>query len=732
MNALAEAALAPDRSGLGRMARTAVGVALGTTGAGLFEHAAAQTTTLQLPPVSVEGNQASTNPSYQVTMPSLDKLTQPLLDTPQSIGVIPKSLMDDQGITTLRDALRDVPGVSLAAGEGAQQGDNLSIRGFNAQNDIYLDGMHDFGSYYRDPFNLESVEVLKGPASVLFGRGSTGGVVNQVSKQPQLTSITAGTTSFGTDGTERVTVDMNRAISGLPGAAIRLNAMVDQGGVAGRDVTESRRFGFAPELTFGLGTDTRLKLDYFHQQSYDTPDYGIPWLNGSPAPVSRSNFYGFADHDFFRTNVDIGTVRAEHDFNDNFSVDDQLRYASYTRDLNVTEPLINSYGPSQDIVPPNIPLSGIMVNRHVIALSSRETTLDNDTDVTARFDTGPIKHTVVAGIEVSRFTSDPTRYNIAQTPTSLLFPDSGDSFNLAEPISSISGNIANDYGAYITDTIDITPQIQFIGGWRWDRYDSTFKQIIAPTTFVSRDDDLPSWRAALVYKPAANFSTYFSYGTSFDPSSEALSLSAATATVAPEESRNYEVGTKWDTLGGRLSLTAAAYDLSESNVRETNPNDPTTDILAGNYRVLGFEFGATGHITDRWQVFGGYSYNDGEVVSSPNPAEVGHAPPNAPRHTLSEFTEYKLPWYNIEVGGGLNLVSSRTASSTPVAGTNVIERAPGYVIGQLFAKAPINKNLTAQVNITNISNEYYYDSLHPGHIIVGASRAALFTLSVKL
>jgi catecholate siderophore receptor len=725
-----EAPDSSDTAALGRVARTALGVAI--AGSSFLQRADAQTAE-QLPTVSVEGSHASTTQGYQVTMPSLDKLTQPLLDTPQSISVQPRQLLDDKGITTLRDALRDVPGVSLAAGEGAQQGDNLSIRGFNAQNDFYLDGMRDFGSYSRDPFNLESVEVLKGPASVLFGRGSTGGVINQVSKQPQLASLTTASLAFGTDGTQRLTGDINRAIPGLDGAAVRLNFTVQENGTAGRDVAEYRHFGIAPEVAFGLGTDTRFKLSYFHQQSYDTPDYGIPWLNGAPAPVSRSNFYGYPDHDHFRTDVDIGTARLEHDFNDNLQVTEQIRYGSYRRDLRVTEPLLVSNSGSQDIINPPLPLSAIQVNRHVIALNSQETLLDNETDATIRFSTGPLDHVVVTGIEIARQTSTPSRYNIALVPTSLLYPDTSGPFNLASPISSATSDVANNYAAYVTDTVKIGKYFELIGGWRFDRYDNSFVQSFpTPALSISRDDDAPTYRAALVFKPADNASLYFAYGTSFDPSAEALSLTAATASVAPETSRNYEIGGKWDVLDRRLSLTTAFYDLAMSNVRETDPSNPTADILAGNYRVLGFEVGATGHITDRWQVFGGYSYNDAEVVASPNPQELGHAPPNAPRHTLSAFTEYKLPWYGVEIGGGFNYLSSRTASSLPVAGTNVIERAPGYVIGQLFAKAPINDRMNLQVNVTNISNEYYYDGLHPGHIIVGAGRAALFTLNVKL
>jgi catecholate siderophore receptor len=724
-----EAPDSSDNAALGRVARTALGVAI--AGSSFLQRADAQTAE-QLPTLSVEGSHASTQ-GYQATMPTLDKLTQPLLDTPQSISVQPKQLLDDKGITTLRDALRDVPGVSLAAGEGGQQGDNLSIRGFNAQNDFFLDGMRDFGSYSRDPFNLEAVEVLKGPASVLFGRGSTGGVINQVSKQAQLASVTTASIAFGTDGTRRFTGDIDRAIPGLDGAAVRLNVMADENGTAGRDVVENRRFGFAPELAFGLGTDTRLKVNYFHLQSYDTPDYGIPWLNGAPAPVSRSNFYGYPDHDHFRTDVDIGTVRLEHDFNDNLTVTEQLRYGSYRRDLRATEPLLVTSSGSQDVVNPAIPLSALQVNRHVIALNSQETLLDNETDATIRFSTGPFDHVLVTGIEVARQTSNPTRYNIAQVPTSLLFPDTSGPFNLASPISSIAMDVANSYAVYATDTVHLGRYFDLIGGWRFDRYDNTFNQTVSnPVVNVTRNDDKPTYRAALVFKPADNASIYFSYGTSFDPSAEALSLTAATAADAPETSQNFEIGGKWDVLNRRLSLTTAFYDLAMNNVRETDPNNPTQSILAGNYRVLGFEVAATGHITDRWEVFAGYSYNDAEVISSPNILELHNAPPNAPRHTFSAFTEYKTPWHGVEVGGGFNYLSSRTASSLPVMGTTIIERAPGYVIGQLFAKAPINDRMNVQVNVTNISNEYYYDGLHPGHIIVGAGRAALFTLNVKL
>lgn len=682
----------------------------------------------QLPAVSVEG--ADTG-GYQTSSPSYGKLTSPLVDTPHSVTEVPRQLMNDQGVATMRDALRNVPGISLAAGEGGQQGDNLSIRGFNAQNDFFLDDMRDFGSYYRDPFNLETIEVLKGPASVLFGRGSSGGAINQVSKQPQLAPITAGTISFGTDGTARMTADVNRPIQGIDGAALRMNVMIDRNGVAGRDDAANRRFGFAPELAFGLGTPTRLTLDYYHFQEYDTPDYGIPWLNGRPAPVSQHNFYGYPDDDYFRTNVDIGTVKIEHDFNDHVTVNDQLRYASYQRSIRVTEPQIIGFGPTTGIVNPGIPLSALTVSRHDIARSSQETILDNQTNATIKFSTGPLTHTVVTGLEVARQTSDPTSYTIPSTMTNLLNPTPV-SFTLAQPATSIAGSVINNYGLYAIDTVNITKYLDIVGGWRWDRFDSTYHQIVAPKSFLSRADDLPTYHGAIVVKPTPNGSIYFDYGQSFDPSAESLSLSAATATLAPEKTTIYELGSKWDLLHQQVSVTGSVYQMEMGNVRETDPNNPLAQILAGDYRIRGLELGVTGKLTDRWSVFGGYSYNDAIVVSSPNPNEVGHAPPNAPKHTLSAWTEYHLPWHGIEVGGGISFVSARTASSTPVSGTNIIDRAPGYWTMSLMAKYPITPNLSLQVNVTNVTDTYYYDELHPGHIIIGPARAALFTLSAKL
>ncbi|MBN9561237.1 MAG: TonB-dependent siderophore receptor [Alphaproteobacteria bacterium] len=705
-------------------------------GEGIVRRADAQTpppadaAAIQLPQVSVEGNQAG----YQTSLPSLSKLTQPLLDTPQSISVIPQQLMQDQGVTNMRDALRNVPGISLGAGEAGAQGDNLTIRGFSARNDFYLDGMRDFGSYYRDPFNLQEVEVLKGPSSVLFGRGSTGGTVNQVSKQPQLAPITSGWIGFGTDGTKRFTSDINRSIDGLDGAAVRLNLMGDLNGTAGRDVAEFRRFGVAPSISFGLGTSTRLTLSYLHQQEDNIPDYGVPWLFGSPAPVPTSNFYGFANSDYLRTNVDIGTARLEHDITDSVTVRDQFRYGSYGRSGRITEPQVVYLNP----VPLTqiTPAALLSVNRNMIAVQSEETFLQNQAEVIARFRTGPLEHAMVAGLEFGQETSSPTRFTYANVPrTNLLYPDSSMPFLSAARFNTSVDTTSSTLAAYITDTIKLGEHWELLGGVRWDRFQTSYSQLSTTTlTSLSRTDSMPSWRAALVYKPLPNGSVYFAYGTSFNPSAESLSLATSSADLAPEENETYEVGTKWDVLDNRLTLNGALFQITKQNARVPDPNNSAFNILAGSQRVRGFELGANGNITEAWQIFAGYAYLDSQVTSSTSAAvaTLGEPLANTPMHTLSVWTTYQLPWHGLQIGGGINFVSSRIASSSPNSTTGQIERAPGYYTLQAMASYPIAPGVDLQVNGYNLTDQKFYDLLHPSHVVPGAGRAVLFSANFKL
>lgn len=674
-----------------------------------------------------QSNSVEVTAAAPVISGSLPKYQQSPLDTPQTIDVIPQQVLQQQAVTTLRDALRNVAGISLAAGEGGSQGDNLTIRGFTARNDLFIDGMRDFGSYYRDPFNTEEVEVLQGPSSVAFGRGSTGGVVNQASKTPELNHFISADLAFGTDATRRATLDLNLPLPQLgSGAAFRLTAMGDIGGVAGRDVTESRRDGFAPSLSFGLGTPTRLTFSYFHQNGDDIPDYGIPWLFNGPAPVPRSNYYGLKDGNYLRTYDDIGTVKLEHDVNDKVTVRDQVRYANYVRDVLITEPQLNGYTLST-------PLAAMQVARHEIGVNSTETFLDEQLDVIAHFETGSIRHTLISGVEGGRETSDPTRPNFTAPSTSLLNPDPSQTLSPNVTIASRVNDTALSAGLYAIDTVNIGKHWDLTGGMRFDRFDDTYTQSIPPASHFSRVDQRPTWRAAAVYKPVSFGSLYFDAGTSFNPSAESLSLSAGTANLPPESNKTYEFGTKWSFRHDRLNVNSSWFRTVKENAREASPTNSLLYVLAGNQRVSGAETDVRGHLTSRWDMLASYAYLDSRVVSSQfYPGAIGYPLANVPRHTFAYWNDYRLP-HHFELGLGTNYESSRTASSTVPLDptTGLLRQVPGYWVFNAMVGHPLGEHVDLQLNVYNLANRYYYDELHPGHIVLGPGRSALIDLKFK-
>ncbi|HVW76934.1 MAG TPA: TonB-dependent siderophore receptor [Alloacidobacterium sp.] len=682
---------------------------------------------------------------------ALNSIPTPLLDTAQSITAIPKDVLEQQGATTLRDALRNAPGISLAAGEGGSQGDNLTIRGFTARNDIFLDGMRDFGSYYRDPFNYDQIDVLEGPAGVQFGRGSTGGVVNQESKMPALRPFINMEGDFGTDLTRRFTADINQPLPEFAhGSAVRLTVMAHESNVAERDVTENRRFGFAPTLSFGLQTPTRFTLGYFHFSENDIPDYGIPWYFNTVSPVARHNYYGFRDANFLKTDVDMVTAKGEHDLAEGSLVRDQFRFANYVRKAQITEPQLNTA--TSGAITPSTPLDQIVVNRNQITVDSTESFLWDQADITLNKRIFGMRHLGVAGIEGGRETSDPVRptfyapqivngkvASINTVPTtSLLHPDENQLFSGSALPSSNVHTTSTSVGVYALDTIEIGKRWILSGGGRWDRFNTDYNavnyaypapgQSTVTASQFNRVDEKPTWRAALVFKPAAAGSIYFDYGTSFNPSAETLSLSQGTANLPPEENQTYEFGSKWDVNGGKLALRASLFRTDKENARESSPTNSLLYVLAGNQRVDGAEMEVQGHINPRWEVLSSYTYMHSEVVKSQfYPASVGHPLANVPQNLFNLWTEYRLP-RGFEVGAGGNFVDSRTASSTVPMDptTGLIKQVPSYVVFNAMAKYEISERVQLQANVYNVGNRNYIDEIHPAHIVPGAGTSALF------
>jgi len=723
---------------------------------------------VELPTLAVEGAGGAPPADYKIDQPGIKKLTEPLLDTPQTVDTVSRKVLDDQGTTNFRDALRNVPGIAIAAGEGASQGDNLTIRGFTARNDIFLDGMRDFGSYYRDPFYLEDIQVLKGPAGIIFGRGSTGGVVEQDSKLPRLDPFIAGTLSFGSDLTRRLTVDVDQPLPQLgEGAAMRINLMANDNHVAARDNARNSRFGIAPSLALGLGTPTRAYFTYLHQQEYDVPDYGLPWVyrgiagsapqiaRPAPLPLTQSNYYGFENGNYLRTNVDMPTFKIEHDVNNAITVSDQVRYAHYTRSFDITEPQL--YTPASTATPgatgvallvaPDTPLSSLNVARNQLAGNSVETFLQNQLDVTARFRTAIFDHDFRSGVEIGRETSDPNRDSTIApySLTPLLMPSPSDPYNAVIYPSSQTSTTALTQAVYALDTIKLGEQWQLMGGVRWDRFDAAFDQTTdanpvthagAATTSFKHVDSAVTWRGALVYKPAPEGTVYFAAGTSFNPSAEALSLSTATAALASERNQSYEIGSKWDFNDGALSVAGALFQTQQFNVREPDPNNPLFNILAGDAIAKGGELSVTGHITPVWEIMAGYGYTFSEIDKSPvtgPTSDLGHRLANTPMHTANLWTEYHLPWWKLEVGGGINVVSSRFAATTPTTagGVAFFKEVPGYWTLGAMLKYPLSEQVSLQLNLYNLTDNKYYDQLHPAHVVPGGGRTALMTLAYK-
>jgi catecholate siderophore receptor len=693
----------------------------------------------QIPTITVEGQAVS---DYKIDKSALGKITEPVRDVPQSISIISEQLIEDRGITNLNDVFRSVPGITLGAGEFNWQGNNPNIRGFNSRSDMFLDGMRDFGNYYRDPFILETVEVLQGPASMVFGRGSTGGVINQSTKQATLAPMITGALNFGTDSTKRVTADINEPLSDLgEGGAVRLVAMGHSGAVAGRDGGEQGRYGFAPSLVLGLGTPTRIHLSYFHLSSNDTPDYGLPWFGPqNVAQVPRNNFYGFKS-DYLKTSVDVVTAKVDHDFSENLKLHTQLRYGHYDRDNRITEPQIAAAV--------GTPPANVTVNRNVYTGRGTETFLQAQTDLTAKFNTGSLKHNVVTGLEVGRERSTPF-FGFAQgvPGTNLLTPDKNAIFvSTGTPPSLIADTTGNGFAIYAMDTLKITEKFQLIGGVRWDsfrvnygadRYVATTGAYVSSERVINSDKEF-SFRAGAVYKPVEEGSIYFGFGTSFNPSAETLTFvtvargafPVSNAFLDPEKNKNYEIGTKWDWMGGKLSTTVAVFRIVKENARIPDPSTPGFNALGGTLRSQGIELGITGHLTERWQIMAGYVYLDGEVTKAPVGAtpvlRVGTPLAFAPKNSFSYWTSYMVT-PKIQLGTGGQYVDSRFAffHNTGAAFRGV----PGYWTFDAMAKYVWSEHLSFKVNLTNLTDKYYYDALHPQHVIPGAGRTAMFAINI--
>lgn len=657
--------------------------------------------------------------------PSLTKLTTQLQNTGQNINVIPQQVLTEQAISTVQDALRNVPGVTLNAGEGGTHGDNINLRGFAASDDFFLDGLRDTGFYTRDSFNLEALEVYKGPASTLFGRGSTGGVVNQVSKTPRLDNFYRGTVVGGTNEEARGTADVNYRLT--DDAAVRVTGMAQDAGVAGRDYVRNRRWGVAPSAAIGIGKPVSVTVSYFHETQDDTPDYGIPFAFGRPAPVPRSTYYGLPSDDRTRTNVDVGTVQLKADLAPNIWFTDTARDGRYFFDSRETAAHYGTAVPA-----PGTPLANVLTFRDRPSVQGAVDTLMNDANLHARFQNGIVSNTVVLGVEADHEESRLTRFvnqlnNIPGTP--ILRPDPNQAFpGHQTAVTQFPVTKTDTISGLVEDTLAIGDHLEATGAVRYDRFAAKFDERLT-NVHLSHVDTIASPRVSLVYKADPRLSVYASYGTSYDPSAEALSLTAKTASLAPEKDETYEVGVK-GALFSRLSLQAAVFQTTMLNARVGDPtNAANPQILAGKEQIKGIEFDAIGHLTPNLEIVAGYTYLNSRTLASSDKASVGAPLLNVAPNQANLWLVYEThgAW---KFGGGLNYLDARAADVDATA------HVPAYTTVDAMVSYKVNPHLSLQLNAYNLADTYYFANSYfssplENHVTPGEGRKVLLTASIS-
>lgn len=703
----------------------------------------------QLAPVTVEGRRDD----FASTGTAISKLPADLHDVPQSVTVVNKAQMQSQGVSSLADALRNVSGITLGGAEGGQIGNNINLNGFSARTDIYLDGFRDRGQYYRDTFAIEEVEVLMGPSSMLFGRGSTGGIINQVSKKANLKTATEVSASVTTNGLVRSTADVNRALSDT--SALRIEAMAQNGAASTRNQTDVQDFGLAGSYVWGIGTSTEITLSALLQHNHDQPDYGLPPLNGHPVNVDRNTAYGLNSD---RTNQDVASFNAgiKHKIAPDVTLRSQTQFNYVHTDAVETAPntigTVSSSGfTALTNATSNLPLSSLYVRGQSHDRDIRDYSIFNQTELAAKFATGSVKHDALVGVEVGHDGYDNQNYyrngscngrslNAAGATTgymdcvSVVSPSySAAGSSVADTAGNHAGGSANTLAAYVGDTIELVPQFKLVGGLRYDRYIASISNSInagntsGSTALASADQTVNflSVRSGAIWQPSAAQAYYLSYGTSFNPSLEQLTGTLGQQNLDPEKNRSYELGGKWDLADG-LALSAAAFQITKENARSL----VSTGIyaLAGTVRVNGARAGATGRITRDWQVAANYTYLDAQVIGGAvSDTSVGKVPVNTPKHTLTTWTTYDLAphW---QVGGGATYMSQRYANAT-----NTVQ-VGGYTRYDAML-AYTTKAYDIRLNLYNLTDKMYYDALiqsDGGRSVPGSGRTALLSLTYRM
>ena len=646
--------------------------------------------------------------SYRVERSKVaTKTDTPLRNIPQSISVVTDEQIRDQNMQSMADVVRYVPGVQMAQGEGHR--DAPILRGNTSTADFFIDGMRDDVQYLRDLYNVDRVEVLKGPSGMIFGRGASGGLINRVTKQANWADGHELGLTYGSWKNRRTTGDFNQGVN--ENVAVRLTALFEDS-ESFRDDAELERWAINPTATFRLSDATSIEVGYEHFEDDRTVDRGVPSFNGKPLKLDESTFIGSPDVSYATAEVDALNARITHEFSDNVTLVNQTRFADYEKFY-------------QNVFP-SAYLGNDQIRLGAYNNATDRKNLINQTDLTVETNALGMNHTFLVGAELSRQVTENYRQtgsfaggNIVTLPNTRV---SGPVSFAQSATDADNRSVTKTAAIYLQDQIELNSQWELILGARYDKVKIDLDNYRNGEQLAS-SDDLVSPRAGLIYKPLDDLSFYASYSKAYVPRAgeQLAGLSARTESLDPEEFKNREVGVKWD-INERLAATAAVYRLDRTNVAITDPNDSTRSILVDGQRVDGVELSLSGNLTDAWQVTGGYAYQESEILTPG--ATDGNKIAQVPRNSISLWNKYT---FNSQWGVGLGAVYQNAVYASA---DNAVE-LPSFTRVDAAVYYTVNPDLRLQLNVENLLDEDYYASAHSNsNIMQGSPRA--FGLSANM
>ena len=662
--------------------------------------------------LQVEGVRETVNVNAGASIVSgATRMPAPVRDVPQSLTIVTQEAIADQLMMSIGDVVRYVPGITAHQGENNR--DDVIIRGNRSSADFFVNGVRDDGQYFRDLYNLERIEALKGPNALIFGRGGGGGVVNRVVKEAGFQPLRAFMMQAGGYENKRLTADVGQPLS--DNVALRLNGMFEDSASFRRGV-ELDRTAINPTVTFTPTSRTRLTLGYEYLRDRRVADRGITSLDGRPAPVDASTFYGDPDRSHVRADVHLATAAIEHRAG-SFTFRNRTLFGNFDRFY-------------QNFVPGSPTADRARVAMTAYNNASDRTNIFNQFDVVSTLSTGRIKHTLLIGTELGRQATSNFRSTgfFNDRTTSIEVPFDNPAVNVPvtfrQNTTDADNRVRANVGAiFVQDQAELSGHFLVLGGVRADRFTLRYHNNRNNDT-LSRTDTLVSPRLGVVFKPLTNLSTYASYSISYLPSSgdQFSSLTIVTQQLKPEKFNNYEVGVKWDAPAG-LSVTGAVYRLDRINTRSVDPNDPTRIVQTGEQRTNGFELGISGAVTRAWQMMGGYAYQDAFVTSATAAARVGAQVAQVPHHTVSLWNNYQL---HPRASAGLGIVHR----SDMFAGIDDSVTLPGYTRVDLAASLSLSKRWRLQANVENLFDlEYFVNADGNTNITPGFPRTLRFALA---